>query len=286
MRLTIRHETAYRYAKPARRAIETLRLTPRGHNGQFVVSWRIDVDKDCRLQRATDPFGNTLHSFTVEGPLTGLVIVASGSIETQDMNGVLSGQIERFPPEVFMRETQLTAPDVTIRDFADAVRANAGDNPLDVLHALMGSIRDRLLYDEDATGAGTGASEAFTLGHGVCQDFAHIFIAAARHLEVPARYVSGYLYRPDAQQAEAAGHAWAEALVPRLGWVGFDPTNGISPTDAYVRVAVGLDALGAAPVRGAHYGGEGETLTVTVGVSDSSGSGRNGRRQAQRQTQS
>jgi transglutaminase-like putative cysteine protease len=266
MRLTIRHETAYTYATPARRAIEILRLTPRGHNGQFVVSWRIDVDKDCRLQRSIDPFGNTLHSFTVEGPLSGLVVTASGSVETQDTSGVLSGQIERFPPQVFLRATQLTATDAALHDFAEAVRANAGEGPLAVMHALMAGIRDRLVYDPEKTGSGTGASEAFAIGHGVCQDFAHVFIAAARHIGVPARYVSGYLYRRDGQNVQPAGHAWAEALIAGLGWVGFDPANGVSPTDAYVRVAVGLDALGATPVRGAHYGGDGEQLQVTVSV--------------------
>ena len=125
-------------------------------------------------------------------------------------------------------------------------------------------------------------------GHGVCQDFAHVFIAAARHLGHPARYVGGYLFQPalshwqsqgsagqtQSTDAQDAGHAWAEALVPHLGWVGFDPANGISPTDAYVRVAVGLDYLGAAPVRGTRYGGGGESLAVKVIVHDASRGGR------------
>jgi transglutaminase-like putative cysteine protease len=286
MRLTIRHETAYTYATPARRAIETLRLTPRGHNGQFVVSWRIDIDKDCRLQRSADPFGNTLHTFTVEGPLDGLVIVASGSIETQDTSGVLTGQIERFPPQVFLRETDLTVADSAIRGFADSVRANSGDSLLEVMHALTEGVHDRLIYDADATGSGTGAAEAFALGHGVCQDFAHIFIAAARHINVPARYVSGYFYRRDGQNVQTAGHAWAEALIPGLGWVGFDPANGMSPTDAYVRVAVGLDALGASPVRGANYGGGAETMAVTVSIADGAGERKTRAGQWQRQSQS
>ena len=95
MRLTIRHETIYAYEKAARRAIEVLRLTPRGHNGQFVVNWRIDVDKDCRLQRSVDPFGNTLNSFTVEGPISGLSIVAAGSVEERQ-RWALDIKEERF----------------------------------------------------------------------------------------------------------------------------------------------------------------------------------------------
>jgi transglutaminase-like putative cysteine protease len=124
-----------------------------------------------------------------------------------------------------------------------------------------------LRFDVDATDTGTSAKEAFGLGHGVCQDFAHIFVAAVRHLGIPARYVSGYLCRGDTTK-QGSGHAWAEALVPDLGWVGFDPANNLCPTDAYVRVAMGLDYLGAAPIRGARYGGTGERLTVKVDVTD------------------
>ena len=112
----------------------------------------------------------------------------------------------------------------------------------------------------------TTAAEAFALRRGVCQDLTHIFIAAARSLAFPARYVGGYFHRADGVTHQEAGHAWAEAFVPDLGWVAFDPTNGICATDAHVRVAVGLDYLGAAPVRGTRYGGSGETLAVTVHV--------------------
>ena len=104
--------------------------------------------------------------------------------------------------------------------------------------------------------------EAFALKRGVCQDLTHVFIAAARSLGIPARYVGGYFHRNDGVIEQDAGHAWAEAFVPELGWVAFDPANGICATDAHVRVAVGLDYLGAAPVRGTRYGGAGETLAV------------------------
>lgn len=289
MRLHILHETAYRYASPASRAIQILRLTPRGHDGQFVVNWRIDIDRDCRLQASTDPFGNRVHSFTVEGPLDRLAITAEGEVETVDMNGLVRDQVEPVPAGIFLRETPLTVADQEIRAFADDIAAAAGSNPLDVFHALMLAIRDRMRFDVNATDTGTSAVEAFEHRHGVCQDFAHVFIAAARHLGHPARYVGGYLFQPGLVQRQAqgprqaqaqavdaqdAGHAWAEALVPNLGWVGFDPANGISPTDAYVRVAVGLDYLGAAPVRGTRYGGAGETLSVKVLVHDSGRGGR------------
>ena len=234
---------------PARRAIQTLRLTPRGYDGLFVVNWRIDVDRDCRLDQATDPFGNVVHNFTVEGPLAELAIVAHGEVETVDTHGIVTGQIERFPPVVFLRDTALTASDAAIRRFADATAADAGPNPdrIILMHAIMDGIRKRMRFDVDATDTGTSAMEAFALGRGVCQDFAHVFIAAVRHLGIPARYVSGYMLHVDDINEHSAGHAWAEVLVDDLGWVGFDPANGICPTDAYVRVAVGLDYLGSRP---------------------------------------
>jgi transglutaminase-like putative cysteine protease len=110
------------------------------------------------------------------------------------------------------------------------------------------------------------AAEAFGIKRGVCRDLTHIFIAAARCLGIPARYIAGYLQLADGTVEQEAGHAWAEAFVPDLGWVGFDAANGVSPTDAYVRVAVGLDSLGAAPVRGTRYGAGGESLHVAIMV--------------------
>jgi transglutaminase-like putative cysteine protease len=268
MRLAIRHETIYTYERPATRAIQTLRLTPRGYDGLFVVNWRIDIDCDCRLDQSSDPFGNLVHNFTVEGPLDRLAIVAHGQVETVDTNGVVTGQIERFPPAVFLRDTALTTADAAIRRFAEATAADAGPNPnrIALMHAVMDGIRKRMRFDLDVTDTGTSATQAFAFGHGVCQDFAHVFIAAVRHLGIPARYVSGYMLHVDGLNEYSAGHAWAEVLVDDLGWVGFDPANGICPTDAYVRVAVGLDYLEAAPVRGAHYGGGGETLAVKVTI--------------------
>lgn len=267
MRLRIVHQTAYRYATPANRAIEILRLTPRGYDGQYVIDWRIDIDRDCRLDAATDPFGNTMHSFTVEGPLDGLTITAEGEVETQETQGIVSGQVEPLPAAVFLRETPLTAADASIREFADATASGGSSDRLSLLHALMAGIKDRLRFVVNATDTGTSAAEAFALRHGVCQDFAHIFIAAVRHLGIPARYVGGYLYHGTEANGEA-GHAWAEALIDDLGWVGFDAANAVCPTEGYVRVAVGLDYLGAAPVRGTRYGGSDETLTVHVAVND------------------
>ncbi len=266
MRLHISHRTTYAYQTPARRAVETLRLTPRGHDGQFVIGWRIDVDRDCILEASADPFGNSVHSFTAEGPFESLSITAEGTIETNDTAGVVHGQVERFPPVFFLRDTALTRADGALKAFADDIAARPGSGGVDLMHRVMGAIRDRMRFEVDLTDTGTTAADAFRLRHGVCQDFAHIFIAVARQLGVPARYAGGYLLAGDQTEAYSAGHAWAEALVDDLGWVGFDAANGVCPTEGYVRVAMGLDYLGAAPVRGMRSGGDGEKLSVAIAV--------------------
>ena len=146
-----------------------------------------------------------------------------------------------------------------------AERQFAGRGILEGLHALMAEIHGRVAYEIGATHAHTTAAEAFADGRGVCQDHAHIFIAAARSAGIPARYVTGYLVTGMGASSTAA-HAWAEALVPDLGWVGFDPANATCPTENYVRVAAGLDAASVAPIRGSRRGGNGERMRVEVRV--------------------
>lgn len=288
MRLTIRHETRYRFAQPASAIAQTLRLTPRGHDGQHVVRWRIDIDQDCRLRTAEDAFGNHVNSFTVDGPVDTLTVAVDGEVDTRDTGGVVRGAVERFPADLYLRETDLTAPDLEIAAFARDVTA-ADSDPLGKLHALMAALHERMTYDEEPTDSTTTAAQAFKLGRGVCQDISHVFLSCARTIGAPARYVGGYLLKYDGEPDEMtqsmdgmsqslatapsplvqhAGHAWAEAFVPELGWVGFDAANCICPTETYVRIALGLDYLGAAPVRGSRYGGDGETLEVDIVVED------------------
>jgi transglutaminase-like putative cysteine protease len=275
MRIRISHATTYRYDTPPTGVIQLLRLTPRNHDGQYVVAWRVDLSEDCLLHQHEDAFGNISHSFTAEGPFRELSVAVEGEVDTHDTQSVVSGAVERFPPGLFLRETALTQPDAAIIDFADSARASAGTEPLPLLHGLMNALNREMKFDTDPTHSATTAAEAFVLRRGVCQDLTHIFIAAARQLGIPARYVGGHFYRADGVTAQDAGHAWVEAYVENLGWVGFDPTNGIGTTEAHVRVAIGLDYLGAAPVRGTRYGGSGETLKVAVHVD-----------QARQQTQS
>jgi transglutaminase-like putative cysteine protease len=266
MRILVTHKTVYRYDPPPVEVIQTLRLTPRNHDGQFVADWRIDISSDCRLVQSEDAFGNIIHVFTATDAIDELIVSVDGEVEVLDTHGVIRGTIERFPPGLYLRETQLTKLDEAIATFAADVDAKAGTDTLERLHALQSALYREISYDTDPTHTATTASEAFALKRGVCQDLTHIFIAAARSLGSPARYIGGYFHRVDGVVEQDAGHAWAEVFVPDLGWVGFDPANGICTTDAYVRVAVGLDYLGAAPVRGSRYGGGTESMAVSVQV--------------------
>jgi transglutaminase-like putative cysteine protease len=266
MRIRISHLTSYRYEMPAAGVIQMLRLTPRNHDGQYVARWRIDVSTDCRLDQHEDAFGNITHAFTAEGPFGELTVAVEGEVETRDTQGVVRGAVERFPPSLYLRETPLTSPDANIAAFAAASREAASGSVLSLLHHMLARLHREMTFGSATTQTTTPAAAAFALKHGVCQDLAHVFIAAARSLTIPARYVGGYFRREDGVAEQEAGHAWAEAFVPDLGWVAFDPANGICATDAHVRVAVGLDYLGAAPLRGTRYGGAGEVLSVKVRV--------------------
>jgi transglutaminase-like putative cysteine protease len=280
MRLKIFHSTTYRYDPPASSIIQILRMTPGSHDGQYVAEWQIDVSTDSRLDVHEDAFGNLTHVMT-HGSLAELTITVGGLVETHDNGGVLRGTDERFPPSLFLRPTTLTAVNPAMAAFSRELRAESESDVLGFLHSLMTQVNEHMTFDEDPTHSGTSAAEAFALKRGVCQDYAHIFIACARAAAVPSRFVSGHFLRSDGMVNQEAGHAWAEAYVPDLGWVGFDAANCICTTDAHVRVAIGLDYLGAAPIRGTRYGGGAETLSVEVKVEQA---GRPGQWQSQTQS--
>ena len=262
MRLHVAHSIVRRYDPPAASAIQVLRLTPRNHEGQYVINWRIDVSADAKLVGHEDAFGNITHVFTADGPLEELSVTVDGQVDTQDTDGLIRGAVERFPPSLFLRDTSLTRADPAIRDFAEQVRAASGGEALAGLHALLRA-RYEIASGGVASEAAATAAEDFARKRGVAQDWTHVFIGAARSLGIPARYVAGY-FCAAGDAGQERDHAWAEAFVPDLGWVGFDPAKGACPTEAYVRVAIGLDALGAALVRSRRYGAGDERLEVAV----------------------
>ena len=279
MQLAVRYTTTYHYPEPAARLVQLLRVTPHSFAGQTVLDWRIDVDSDARVREHHDGYGNIVHMLYMDRPPGGFEVRVTGRVLTEDRAGV-AGQVPfDLPPQVFLRATKLTATGGQLEPLVHALRKHDSDHRA-ILHHLNERLFLRMRFDAEATGLDTSASEAFEAGHGVCQDFAHIFIAAARALGIPARYVSGHLYRRDGAHRQPATHAWAEAWDRDLGWIGFDPTHGISTDDAYVRVACGLDYRDAAPFSGRVAGGGDQSLRVDVEVTEVD------RRQQQRQSQS
>ncbi len=276
MRLSIQHVTRYAYSEPTRGVIQLLRKTPLSFAGQTVLDWRIDVDCDARLREGRDGYGNATHMLYIDKPVKSLSVTVAGRVLTEDRAGVIEGVPADLPAQVFCRSTELSAAGPALAALAES--GAAGPDPaLGRLHRLNALIHERMRFDIGATDIDTTAEEACAAGHGVCQDFTHMLIGAARHLGIPARYISGHLFRRDTSQTQEAAHAWAECWVGDLGWVAFDPTNGICADEAYVRVACGLDYRDAAPVAGARSGGGTEELAVEVDVSET---------QAQSQSQS
>ncbi|MDX8477812.1 transglutaminase family protein [Mesorhizobium sp. VK24D] len=262
MRLKITHRTEYRYDAPVPYLLQRLRLLPMSGHTQTVSSWAIKIDGAREEVRFTDHFGNDTRLVSAEGGHTTITLEAHGEVTTRDTAGV-SGPHQGFAPLwLFGQETPLTAAGDGIRELAASVGEGTD---IERLHGLMGAIRERVAYKPGTTSAVTPAEEALALKSGVCQDHSQIFAAAARVMGFPARYVSGYLMM-DATVEQAASHAWAEAHVGGLGWVAFDPANGISPDERYVRVATGRDYRDASPVSGILLGQAQEKLAVTVTV--------------------
>ncbi|MDP3257991.1 transglutaminase family protein [Bosea sp. (in: a-proteobacteria)] len=270
MRIRISHTIAYVYAEPARHITQILRLTPRDHDGQHVMNWRIEPTIDGRLRATQDPFGNIVHTFSADGPIADMAIQVEGLIETTDLAGIVRGVTERVPVEVFRRDTLLTTRDAALAAFAEDATRSA-ETPLSKMHALMDALHERLPCIETGQRTGIGAAAAFAAGEGIPQDIAHIFMACARHLDRSARYVSGYVAQADGLPHANGAHAWAEVHLDDYGWIGFDPANGLCPIDTHVRVAAGLDFADAAPVRGARKGGDGEALAVSVSARNADG---------------
>jgi len=264
MRLRVRHQTVYQYDVPIAYAIQAVRLSPRPWDGVVVLRWRVRGETQRELPSFVDGYGNIVHCHTVDRPHTSAAVLVDGEVETRETHGIVRGAPETLPPAFYLRATELTQPDRALADLG--TRAREGRTTLDALHALMHAVRDHIEYRPGVTGVLTPAAEALAAGAGVCQDHAHVFVTAARLLGIPARYVSGYLWTGGPEHEVQASHAWAEAFVADLGWVGFDPANRVCPSETYVRASIGLDYWSAAPVRGVRRGAATEQLTVKVHV--------------------
>ncbi|MEJ7934796.1 transglutaminase family protein [Sphingobium sp. AN558] len=247
MKLIVRHQTIYRYANSAGRVAMLLRLMPVSTPAQTVIDWHVSVNDAPVTGFRANGHGEMQAVWTQRDGLDRAVIVAQGLVETHATNGVLGMPASRIDPRYFLRESPLTQASDAIR--AAALAVPAGGGALARLHAWSAAVSDAVRYRTGVTSVSTTAAQAFALGAGVCQDHAQIFIAGARAMGLPARYVSGYLLADEDNELHET-HGWAEALVPGLGWVGFDPSNRVCVTERYLRLACGIDADEAAPIRG------------------------------------
>lgn len=229
---------------------------------QQVQGWSVTLAGARQELSYQDAHMNTVELISFEENTQEVTITCEGEVTTRDTSGVIGRHAGFLPLWLFRRSTDLTRAGQGVR--ALATEARAGDD-VARLHALSAAVAQAVTYSKGTTEVSMSAEDVLGAGTGVCQDHAHVFISAARHLGYPARYVSGYLMLDDRIDQEAS-HAWAEAWTEGLGWIGFDISNGICPDARYVRVATGLDYREAAPVSGLRYGAGTETLEVNLEV--------------------
>ncbi|APE43522.1 transglutaminase [Sulfitobacter alexandrii] len=264
MQLHVSHTTQYRYSAPVGYALQKARLRPLTSSMQNVVDWTIVVSGGKIENQYTDHYGNHVDLVSLDPGGSDLSIRATGTVETLSADGIVGQVYTRAPLWHFREATAPTAPGPAIRDIA--AKFLGQEDQLAALHGLSAAILERVPYVLGATHSHTSAEQALTGGGGgVCQDHAQIFISAARVAGIPARYVSGYLMMND-RVDQVATHAWAEAHVDGLGWVGFDISNGYSPDERYVRIAIGRDARDASPIEGLRMGSAEEELIVSLQV--------------------
>ncbi len=263
MLLTVSHSTRYTYDQPVDYGLQQVRLTPRNWDMQEVLSWDLAIEGGDIETSYLDHNGTTVHLVSAGRGSEAVTITASGEVRTVNTAGVLGPVYGPAPLWYFCTQTELTTPGEGITALAHGLR-DASDK-LSALHALSGSIIIAAPYQTGETWSTTTAEQALTGGSGVCQDHAQIFVSAARAAGIPARYVSGYLMMDDRVDQDAS-HAWAEAHVEGLGWVGFDVSNCISPDERYIRLGSGLDYRDAAPVSGVRLGDARESMIVSLQV--------------------
>lgn len=280
MHLSINHVTKFSYSAPITESIMELRMQPLTEGPQRCLKFDLGLKPPARVSSYRDHLGNAVHHFDIPGRHTQLVINAKSLIESlpreepPEALGVeawaeLDALVDVGDYWDMLMPSQFAKPTEALLDFARELDLKRRDDPLTVLRALNGAIFNAFDYVPQSTTVDSPIDEALGARKGVCQDYSNIMIALARHLRVPCRYVSGYLFHRveyNDRSAEDATHAWVEALLPELGWVGFDPTNNLLAGQRHIRVAVGRDYLDVPPTRGVFKGTAESELSVAVQV--------------------
>ena len=281
---SVRHTTIFRYEPAVRESVMEVRLQPRSEGEQRCLSFTLDVEPTANILQYRDFTGNTVHHFDIAGSHAQVKVTAQSAVEVQtvpaprasdagdwaDLDALVAAgdHWEMLLPSHFVRSSDLLA------QFARQLRCERRLSPFALLTDLNEAIFRLFAYVPNSTKVDSPIEEALQARQGVCQDFAHIMIALVRRLKIPCRYVSGYMFhREDETEGkkdrslEGASHAWVEALVPRIGWVAFDPTNNLVGGDRHIRVAIGRDYSDVPPTRGVYKGEAQSELSVSVSVS-------------------
>jgi transglutaminase-like putative cysteine protease len=263
VRLRITHTTTFTYDCAVSEAYMEMRLTPLDAGGQRCESFRLATDPSGDARGYPDRFGNQVRHFDTLAPHDRLVVTARSEVATPAGYDDPGRELSLLDAYDYRQPTAYTPQSGAIRALAQAA-AVPGD-PLATAGGLCGAVYRALAYAPGSTTVRTTADEALGAARGVCQDFAHVMIAACRALDLPARYVSGYMFAPQRGTASAS-HAWVDVFVPGPGWIALDPTHDSQQTDHYVRLAVGRDYADVPPTRGVYKGAGRESMAVDVHV--------------------
>ncbi len=259
----IDHITKYNFSEAPVHSVQRLNLTPVRSESQNVQNWQVTIEGGEIILSSRDHHGNLFHLAAQQTKTSEIRISASGEVKTTDNFGVVGPHDNLLPLQLFRHETRLCKFGPHIRQIEAALPKKTDE--LAFLHETSAVILGAVKYEKAQTTVETDAENAAALGAGVCQDHVHIFLTLVRRQGLAARYVSGYLVEPSSSGHQAT-HAWAEAYIDGLGWVGFDISNGISPNENYVKLATGFDYADAQPVSGMRYGEGTEEMSTVVSV--------------------
>lgn len=279
MYYNIKHTTTFHYSKPIFESVMEVRVQPRNETPQRALSFNLKVSPKIGINNYRDHLGNIVHHFDIPGKHQKLMIVAEALVEVRprrDLPEVLDNDsweaLDRIAasPEYYDYVMPSTIAHSTelLRQLAAELNIQRRTDPLTLLREITAGIYSTFDYVVDSTNVDSPIDDALTTRQGVCQDFTHIMIALVRPLGIPCRYVSGYLFNRGIadRSASEATHAWVEAWLPGIGWVGFDPTNNLVCNDRHIRVAVGRDYADVPPTRGVYKGKADTKLDVSVAV--------------------
>ena len=280
MYYTIRHTTRFRYSAPINESIMEVRIQPRSDGNQYCLDFQLHTSPRAHIMNYRGEFGNRVHHFDIPNSHNQLTITAVALVDVNAPSSLPEALTARAWDELdtltdsgdywdTLMPSHFANPSKMLYELALELDVRRRDDPLTVLRDLNRDIHRIFDYSPKTTRVDSPIDEALSMRKGVCQDFAHIMITLVRHLQIPCRYVSGYLYRGEGRSTGEATHAWVEAYLPDIGWVGFDPTNNTLTNERHVRVAIGRDYSDVPPTRGVFRGKAESEMAVTVRIAPS-----------------